>query len=82
MVFCSKRLYTAFDLDDENSFAVSGFRLIPYSTADSSGPMPVTLKGKVTIFDSSGEGKEIRCAAGIINSSGRERAIFNPKLLL
>ena len=82
VVFSSDRLYRLFDLDREELYPAAGFHLIPYSTVNSTSLLPVTLKGKVTISDSSGSSRELRCAVGILKSSGRERAIFDPRLLI
>lgn len=82
VVFCSDKLYYHFDLDDPSKLPYSGFHLIPCSTVSGMSILPVTLNGKVTILQSSGQRKELRCAAGITKSTGKERAIFDPRLLL
>ena len=82
VIFCSDRLYSYFDLDDESRYPVSGFHLIPYKTVNSSSLMAVTLKGSVTVSDDSGDSKTLSCAAGITKSGGKERAIFDPRLLI
>lgn len=82
VIFSCDRIYYHFDLDNAGSYPVSGFYLIPCSTVAGSSLMPVTLKGKITIHSGSGESKELRCAAGITKSHGKDRAIFDPRLLL
>ncbi len=82
VIFSSNKLYDYFELDNENKYYSSGFHLIPYSTVSSKSLMPVTLKGKTLIIESDSIIKEIKCAVGIVKSSGKERAIFNPKLLM
>ena len=81
VIFLSRRLYEHFQLGTEKCFS-DGFHLIPYSTVDGSRLIPVTLKGEVYIRLSDGTVKHIRCAAGILDSSGSDRAIFNPILIL
>lgn len=82
VIFCSDRLYRYFDLDDESKFPVSGFHLIPFSTVNGSSLIAVTVKGSITVSDESGDSKALDCAAGITRSGGRERAIFDPRLLI
>ena len=82
VVFSSSRIYYHFDLDDPGNYPTGGFHLIPCTTIAGTSLLPVTLKGKVTIFSDSGLIKELCCAAGITKSSGKDRAIFDPRLLI
>ena len=82
VIFKSRRLYEYFGLDSEQSYAVNGFHLIPFETVSGRGLIPVTLRGEVTIHSSDGTSKAVRCAVGILDSTGGERAIFDPKLLI
>ena len=82
IIFKSRRLYEYFGLDSEQSYAVNGFHLIPFETVSGRGLIPVTLRGEVTIHSSDGMAKAVRCAVGILDSTGGERAIFDPKLLI
>lgn len=82
IVFSSDRVYLHFDLDNESSYGIKGFHMIPYSTVNGTSLLPVTLGGKVIITNSSGLSKDISCAVGITKGCGKERAIFDPRLLL
>ena len=82
VIFSSDRIYDHFDLDNCGSLPVKGFHLIPCSTVTGKSLMPVTLSGRITIICGCGKSKELRCAAGITKSSGRDRAIFDPRLLI
>ena len=82
VIFSSSRLFDSLGLGDESSYSFTGFHLIPYSTVSSTSLMPVTLRGRVTIISEDGAVKELNCASGIIKSSGSERAIFDPRLLI
>ncbi len=82
VIFSSSKIYYHFDLDDPGKYPVTGFHMIPCSTVAGASVIPVTLRGRITISNDSGQIKELKCAAGIIKSSGSERAIFDPRLLI
>ncbi len=82
VIFASDRLCEHFGIDDTSALTVQGFRLIPYSTVAGGGLLPVTLRGTVTVSDGEQLRKELRCAVGITRSRGRERAVFDPALLI
>ncbi|MDE6149141.1 MAG: sigma-E processing peptidase SpoIIGA [Ruminococcus sp.] len=82
VIFYSKELFEHFNLDNESSYPLGSFHVTPYSTVVGEGVMPVTSKGSVTITDSSGKTKLLKCCVGIIhNGKNKSRAIFNPCLL-
>ncbi len=82
VIFYSGELFEHFNLDNESSYPLGGFHITPYSTVSSDGVMPVTSKGTVTITDSKGNVKSLKCCIGIIhNQKNKSRAIFNPCLL-
>ncbi|MGN1114858.1 MAG: sigma-E processing peptidase SpoIIGA [Oscillospiraceae bacterium] len=83
VIFSSDELYDHYNLDNDNCYIQSGFRLTPYSTINGSGLIAVTSKGNVTIIDSKKNTKNIKCCIGITRSNSQKaKAIFNPSLLL
>ncbi|MGN1133137.1 MAG: sigma-E processing peptidase SpoIIGA [Oscillospiraceae bacterium] len=83
VIFSSDELYNHYNLDNDNYYIQSGFRLTPYSTINGSGLIAVTSKGNVTIIDSKNNRKNVKCCIGITKSnSTKAKAIFNPSLLL
>lgn len=82
VIFYSGELFEHFNLDEERSYPLGSFHITPYSTVSGEGVMPVTSKGRVTITDSMGNSKSVKCCIGIIhNGKNKSRAIFNPCLL-
>lgn len=82
VIFYSGELYEHFNLDNEKLYPLGGFRIAPYSTVSGNSVMPITSKGTVTITDSSGNSKPVKCCVGVIHSGkNKSRAIFNPTLL-
>lgn len=82
VVFSCGELYRQLGLDSGDGLYIRGFHLIPYSTVEGQRLMPVTSKGRVLILDGEGLEKEVNCSAGILDSEGPPRAIFNPRLLI
>ena len=82
VIFYCSELYEHFNLENENQYALGGFRVTPFSTVSGNGVIPITSKGNVVITDSGGNSKCIKCCTGILkNENNKSRAIFNPCLL-
>lgn len=82
IIFYCNELYEHFNLENENQYTLGGFRVTPFSTISGNGVIPVTSKGNVTITDSSGRKKCVKCCTGVLkNENNKSRAIFNPCLL-
>lgn len=81
VIFYCSEMYSHFRLDEcyDN---LNGFRLIPFSTVNGGGLIPVTQKGTVTIIDEKENKRQVKCCVGILNSENQTaRAIFNPALI-
>lgn len=82
IIFFSAELFEHFNLDCPEKYTLESFRIAPYSTIGGNGILPVTSKGNVTISDSKGNSKQVKCCVGILHSGkDKSRAIFNPCLL-
>ena len=82
VIFCCNEMFDHFNLDNEDSFIQSGFRLTPCSTINGRSVIPITSKGRVTIADGENNWTELKCCVGITrNDKQKARAIFDPLLL-
>jgi len=81
VIFKSRRLFEYFELGNEIRLIQQGFHFVPYKTISGTSLMPVTLNARVSVIFSDGESKELRCAAGILDNDGRDRAILDPKII-
>ena len=82
VVFSSSRIYNILGLDKEQNYPGIGVHLVPYNTVSGSGIMPVSKTADVNIISSDGVRTRVCCAAGFAKSDGKERAVFDPRLIL
>ena len=76
VIFYSKDMYMHF-FPDGTVENLQGFHLVPFSTINGEGLIPVTARGEVKIINHKGKETILRCCVGVVNSNGKNsRAVF------